>query len=468
MTPEQTRALQALIESTLSHNEIHDALRSTLKERHSAAWVYLSDVYDDHVVYSVEVKTTGEETPGAPLFYDTPYGVDSSGKITLGESVEVKRTITYVPVSSSSSEAASESLKSDIVDLIEKAVADDNTMDIKIIAPGWGSSGYYSEEVLKRDGPAAWPVGSHMHLDHPTKAEKDERPEGSVKDLAAAIATEPVYQEKGPSGPGLYAKAAVIPEYKPLIDALQPHIGVSIRAKGQFTEGEADGKRGPIVTAIREGGEHLLNNVDFVTKAGAGGKVLALMESLRPENYDDESTSTPDPDPQSSNDRQESAGTPKEGLNMDEVERLTKELAEATTRIGVLEAESTELKSDRAKLRESQALNDARGVIAEDLKKIELHPLAKTRLTENILLEVKLTDEGALDTQALSESITKQSAKEAEYVAGLTESGKPHDLGSSGKPTDSAKLEESYYNRYVGEGMDPEKAKKSAAIAAGR
>jgi hypothetical protein len=307
-----------------------------------------------------------------------------------------------------------------------------------------------------------------MHLDHPTKAEQNERPEGSVKDLAAAIATEPVYQENGPSGPGLYAKAAVIPEYKPLIDALQPHIGVSIRAKGRFTEGEVDGKRGPIVTAIREGGKHLLNNVDFVTKAGAGGQVLALMESLSPENHNDDSASVPEPDIQSTIDPKESVGTPKEGLNMDEVERLTKELTEATTRIGALEAEVTELTTDRAKLRESQALSDARGVIAEDLKKIELHPLAKTRLTESILLEVKLTDDGALDTQALSESITKQSAKEAEYVAGLTESGKPHDLGPSGKPTDSDQLEESYLNRYLSEGMDPEQAKKSAAVAAGR
>jgi hypothetical protein len=92
------------------------------------------------------------------------------------------------------------------VQLIERAITEDNTMDLKIISPGWGSSGYYSEELLRRDGPKAWPAGTHQYLDHPTVSEEAERPERSVRDLAAVLVSDPVYEENGKLGPGLYAK----------------------------------------------------------------------------------------------------------------------------------------------------------------------------------------------------------------------------------------------------------------------
>ena len=83
-----------------------------------------------------------------------------------------------------------ETLEGDIMDLVERAVADDDTIDVRLISPGWGSSGYYSEELLKRDGAKAWPMGTHMHLDHPSESDQRSRPEGSVRDLAAALASD--------------------------------------------------------------------------------------------------------------------------------------------------------------------------------------------------------------------------------------------------------------------------------------
>jgi hypothetical protein len=57
---------------------------------------------------------------------------------------------------------------------------------------------------------------------------------------------------------------------------LAEDIGVSIRAFGEIEQGEAEGREGPIITRLTEG-----RSVDFVTQAGAGGKVGALIESVR-------------------------------------------------------------------------------------------------------------------------------------------------------------------------------------------
>lgn len=141
--------------------------------------------------------------------------------------------------------------------------------EITIIQEGWGSSGYYSQEVLERDGPRIFPVGTHMYIDHPTVTERAERPERSIKDLAATLVSTP--RMKGIS---LVAEAEIKEHWVPVIDALAEDIGTSIIAEGVVETGKAGGREGPIVKALTEG-----HSVDFVTKAGAGGKVGKLIES---------------------------------------------------------------------------------------------------------------------------------------------------------------------------------------------
>jgi hypothetical protein len=361
-------------------------------------------------------------------------------------------------------DAAEESLEGDTVDLIEKAVAEDDTIDVKLISPGWGSSGYYSREVLERDGPGAWPVGTHMHLDHPTESEKRERPEGSVKDLAAAIATVPVYQESGPAGPGLYAKAAVVPEYKGLINALQPHIGVSIRSPGTFNEGEAEGRRGRIVKAIFNSPIH--SAVDFVTKAGRGGQVLALMESWR----DPHDTTVPDPTDRKTTKDDPSHDT-EENQNMDELQKAQEALTASEAKVATLTTANEAMSTELGSLRESVALSEARVLVGAEVNKAELPEITKARLIETLVKSARLGDDGKLDAAALTESVTETITSEADYVAKLTESGKVRDQGKTKAATSDdaqAKLEESYHARYLGEGYSEETAKKMAATAAGR
>lgn len=134
-----------------------------------------------------------------------------------------------------------------------------------------GSSGYYSREVLERDA-GVFSVGLHSFLDHPGLAESGDRPERSVRDLAGKLTTTAVYD-----GDGLYAEIEFFPHFAPIIEAMAGDVGLSIRASGMVESREVDGRMVPYVTALTEA-----VSVDVVTRAGAGGKLVQLLEAARP------------------------------------------------------------------------------------------------------------------------------------------------------------------------------------------
>lgn len=114
----------------------------------------------------------------------------------------------------------------------------DGTIALRIIQPGWGSSGYYPAEVLERDGPRVFKKGLKIYADHPTPTEEAERPERSVHDLAAELVSDAQWRTDKPGGPGLFADAKVFQSYYSLVEDLAPHIGVSIRASGKAARGD--------------------------------------------------------------------------------------------------------------------------------------------------------------------------------------------------------------------------------------
>lgn len=143
--------------------------------------------------------------------------------------------------------------------------------EIVIIEAGWGSSGYYPVDVLKRDGPKTFPVGTHMYLNHPTPREESERPERDVTELVGKIVEAARMVDTK-----LVAVAEIYEHWVPVIDAMADDIGLSMRGWGLEEFGEREGKSGPIVTELLEA-----ESVDYVTRAGAGGKIGRLIESAR-------------------------------------------------------------------------------------------------------------------------------------------------------------------------------------------
>ena len=154
-----------------------------------------------------------------------------------------------------------------------EAAAKGAKREIVIIEAGWGSSGYYSEEVLERDIPRIFPVGTHMYLNHPTAEEERERPERDLRDLVGVLETTPRM-----AGIASVAVARIFEHWLPVFedDEFVKAIGTSIRAFGLTEEGDAGGKRGPIIQQLTEG-----LSIDYVTMPGAGGSVGPIVESVR-------------------------------------------------------------------------------------------------------------------------------------------------------------------------------------------
>lgn len=170
----------------------------------------------------------------------------------------------------------SRTLVTEATALATQPATERGVVPLDIITPGWGSSGYYSAKVLENAATArVFPKGTHMYLDHPGEGERYDRPERSVRDLVAVLQEDATW-----NGSSLAAEAKIFSPYRDLfrdqdfVDA----VGVSIRASADTTVGEAEGRKGTIITELAEA-----KSVDFVTKAGRGGRITAVLESARGE-----------------------------------------------------------------------------------------------------------------------------------------------------------------------------------------
>jgi hypothetical protein len=129
-------------------------------------------------------------------------------------------------------------------------VSERGVVPIAIITPGWGSSGYYSDKVLENAAAAkVFAKGTHMYLDHPAETEKTDRPERSVRDLVAVLEDDATWD-----GNVLAGDAKVFGPYRDLFrdEDFVSAIGVSIRAAASYTVGEAEGRKGVIMTELAE------------------------------------------------------------------------------------------------------------------------------------------------------------------------------------------------------------------------
>jgi hypothetical protein len=68
----------------------------------------------------------------------------------------------------------------------------------------------------------------------------------------------------------------VFAPWRPVLSEVKDAIGVSVRARGTGELGEAEGRRGLLITSIDEA-----LSADFVVAAGRGGRILELAESAR-------------------------------------------------------------------------------------------------------------------------------------------------------------------------------------------
>lgn len=130
-----------------------------------------------------------------------------------------------------------------------------------LITPGKGSSGVYTESMLREFGPKAFVKGTHSYVDHP-RSEEDIR---SPKNLIGVLAEDARYEE----GVGLVGELDIMPHWKEFVEAVAPHTGLSIYAMG---EGNYNDNGDVVVENLIP---HTQNSVDLVSYPGRPGSKLA-------------------------------------------------------------------------------------------------------------------------------------------------------------------------------------------------
>ncbi len=270
-------------------------------------------------------------------------------------------------------------------------------VEIKIIAPGKGSSAFYPREVLKRDGPGVFKKNTQIYINHATRTEESERPEGDWHKLAGALSTDAYWKESAKQGAGLYAMAKFSSDIAPTVLEKAPYSGMSIRANGTaaMEAGRPKLQEGvPVLEKFTD-----CESIDVVTRAGAGGMILTEAAT---------------------------AANPTQGADMDaaELQKLNERLA-ATD-------------ANNARLLERAVKSDAREAAARILDGIEMAEASKARVIESALRELPKTDKGELDAVKFAELVNQEAKREAAYVAQLTGAGRISGMGAGAEvtPTD--------------------------------
>jgi len=165
------------------------------------------------------------------------------------------------------------------VDFIETAplaelVEGSESYEVVLIRPGQGASAYYTEELIARDAPAAFPKGTHVYLGHTPRGV-----EPNPEKLLGTLVADTVIRE---------SDGAAVNRFKPYdhwaqrVRNVRKDVGLSINASGTATTGIVDGRSTKIAESIDY---HRSNSVDMVSYAGAGGGfVESLFANVQPES----------------------------------------------------------------------------------------------------------------------------------------------------------------------------------------
>jgi len=180
-----------------------------------------------------------------------------------------------------------ESAVGHVISLAEAVPADTIVplhLDVALITPGWGNkrdNHYYPREVVERD--AGVFAGVKMFETDHRQDEKSTRTwVSTVKEIAgftddgAPIAKVSVHDKN-------FAERLIALHKDNLLEKME----CSILAAGMARKGKIDGKKAHIVESITNA-----DSVDWVTRAGAGGRALGLSESENGGTMDDKEKET--------------------------------------------------------------------------------------------------------------------------------------------------------------------------------
>ena len=237
------------------------------------------------------------------------------------------------------------------------AAPESGTATIALITPGQGSSGTYRPEVLETAArEQVFPAGTQMFINHQTDAEAWAQPEGDLSKLAGVL-TENARWDKDHQA--LVAEAKIYTHWRPILAEMRDDIGVSIRAAAEVSESA----EGPVIDRITEA-----VSVDFVTKAGRGGRIIDLIESAPHASQPPAGKNAPD--------RKDTPVSMKE-IKESEYNALTEKASRADT----LEAQLTEAQQRLAAIEAEKTAAERQehvaGLVSTELEGIDAPTLQK-------------------------------------------------------------------------------------------
>ena len=144
-------------------------------------------------------------------------------------------------------------------------------VEIKIIEPGQGATGFYTPPVLAATAAAGLFDNVPICKNHPGTGQRTERPD---IDLTVAFIDpgSAKYKDNHPKGPGVYGTATVLEPYRrTMYSYVDTPFGLSIHADGEL---EREGDTTSNVIRIDK-----VHSVDLVVKPGAGGAIVGVLES---------------------------------------------------------------------------------------------------------------------------------------------------------------------------------------------
>lgn len=259
-----------------SWEQTEELIRLAVAKRHGAfgqsgepvPWVTPTlATYADRVVYRDREGKTWESSWSL-----------ENGDVVLGDPVPVVATFERV---SEANQSFTDSAP--YVQVLEAADKTGREWDVILIQAGLSKNGnYYPAEALQKA--ASLFEGAYAFADHATDAEREARPERSVKDKVGRFSN--VQFGKFPIGgkvvEGLKARFKVIAPWmrEVMLEAVKAgepdFLGFSIDAEGKVTPKQVDGRRVNWIEQIVR-----VHSVDVVTDPAAGGRVVRLVASNR-------------------------------------------------------------------------------------------------------------------------------------------------------------------------------------------
>lgn len=142
---------------------------------------------------------------------------------------------------------------------------------IRIMRAGQGSSAFYPNEMLTRDLPKAFPVGTRMRANHDGWLTDNG---GDITRLMAKTIDTPWAE-----GDEHFTHIRVSEEWSPWVREFGDVIGVSISAHGSMSEQEIDGEIKRVCVELFSAEASPYNTIDFVEAPGAHGRIIAAKEA---------------------------------------------------------------------------------------------------------------------------------------------------------------------------------------------